>query len=386
MKDTAYIRKAHSCAADPRKAAQEFHAMVVQPGMALVIFYCSSDYDLEALAGEMKRLFGDVQVVGCTTAGEIGPAGLRDRSLAGASFPASHFRVAAGQVEQLQQFKVEAGQYFAQALLHKLLAEGPPGDADHSFALLLIDGLSLREEPVTRAFQTALGRLPLLGGSAGDGMKFERTQVYWDGRFGSDCAVLVLVASRMPFRIFKTQHVVATDDRLVVTDADAASRTVKEINGLPASQEYARMLGIDASDLDPSRFAAWPVVLTIGGTTYVRSIQKANADGSLTFFCAIENGLVLRVARGVDLLENLEQAFAGIRAEIGPPQLVLGYDCILRKLEIAQSSAKDRIGELLQQNNTVGFHTYGEQFRGVHVNQTLVGIAFGTNGVEASHV
>ena len=386
MKDRDYIRKAHSCPADSRKAAQEFHAMVVHPGMALVIFSCPSDYDLEALPGEMKRLFGDVQVVGCTTAGEIGPAGLRDHSLAGASFPASHFRVAAGQVEQLQQFKVEAGQDFAQALLHKLLAEGPPGDADHSFALLLIDGLSLREEPVTRAFQTALGRLPLLGGSAGDGMKFDRTQVYWDGRFGSDCAVLVLVASRMPFRIFKTQHVVATDDRLVVTDADAASRTVKEINGLPASQEYARMLGIDASDLDPSRFAAWPVVLTIGGTTYVRSIQKANADGSLTFFCAIENGLVLRVAKGVDLLQNLEQAFAGIRAEIGPPQLVLGYDCILRKLEIAQSSAKDRIGELLQQNNTVGFHTYGEQFRGVHVNQTLVGIAFGTNGVEASHV
>ncbi|MBD9667372.1 FIST C-terminal domain-containing protein [Variovorax sp. VRV01] len=386
MTETDCIRKAHSCATDPRKAAQEFHALVAQPAMALVIFYCSSEYDLDALADEMKRLFGDVPVAGCTTAGEIGPAGLRDHSLAGASFPASHFRVAAGQVEQLQQFKVEAGQDFAQALLHELLAAGPPGDADHSFALLLIDGLSLREEPVTRAFQTALGRLPLLGGSAGDGMKFDRTQVYWNGRFCSDCAVLVLVASRMPFRIFKTQHIVATDDRLVVTEADAASRTVKEINGLPASQEYARMLGIDASDLDPSRFAAWPVVLTIGGTTYVRSIQKANPDGSLTFFCAIENGLVLRVAKGVDLLENLQQAFAGIRAEIGPPQLVLGYDCILRKLEIAQSSAKDRIGELLQENNTVGFHTYGEQFRGVHVNQTLVGIAFGTNGGEASHV
>jgi hypothetical protein len=87
----------------------------------------------------------------------------------------------------------------------------------------------------------------------------------------------------------------------------------------------------------------------------------------------------------VDLLQNLEQAFAGIRAEIGPPQLVLGYDCILRKLEIAQSAAMGRIGEVLQENNVVGFHTYGEQFRGAHVNQTLVGIAFGTNGGEAHH-
>ena len=40
MTETDCIRKAHSCAADPRKAAQEFHAMVAQPGMALVIFYC----------------------------------------------------------------------------------------------------------------------------------------------------------------------------------------------------------------------------------------------------------------------------------------------------------------------------------------------------------
>ncbi|MGJ7544349.1 nitric oxide-sensing protein NosP [Variovorax sp. LT1R16] len=384
MTEMHCLRKAQSCATDPRKAAQEFHAEVMQPGTALVIFFCSSEYDLDVLADEMKRLFGEVQVVGCTTAGEIGPAGSRDHSLTGASFPASHFRVAAGQVDHLQQFEVEVGQEFAQSLLQKLLAEGVPNDADNSFALLLIDGLSLREEPVTRAFQTALGKLPLLGGSAGDGMKFDRTQVYWDGRFCSDCAVLVLVVSRMPFRIFKTQHIVATEARLVVTEADAPSRVVKEINGLPASQEYARMLGIDASDLDPSRFAAWPVVLTIGGTTYVRSIQKANPDGSLTFFCAIENGLVLRVAKGVDLLQNLEQAFAEIRAEIGVPQLVLGYDCILRKLEITQSAAKDRIDEVLQENHTIGFHTYGEQFRGVHVNQTLVGIAFGATAVETN--
>jgi hypothetical protein len=41
---------------------------------------------------------------------------------------------------------------------------------------------------------------------------------------------------------------------------------------------------------------------------------------------------------------------------------------------------------VLQENNTIGFHTYGEQFRGVHVNQTLVGIAFGANAVETDDV
>lgn len=384
MQQQSHIRKAQSCATDAQQAAQEFHAQVAQPDMALVVFFCSSEYDLDVLGGEMQRLFAGVQVVGCTTAGEIGPAGCLEHSLTGASFAASHFSAVSGHLEHLQQFDADTGQVFAQGLLQQLHAQAAHNDTDNGFALLLIDGLSLREEPVTRVFQRALGKLPLIGGSAGDAMKFVKTHVYWQGRFCSDSAILVLLTSRLPLRIFKTQNFVTTEQRLVVTEADAPSRVVREINGLPASQEYARMLGIDACDLDSARFAAWPLVLTIGGTTYVRAIQKANPDGSLTFFCAIENGLVLRLAQGANLLQNLEQTFARIRAEIGTPLLVLGCDCMGRKLEIAQSPDKQRIDEVLVEHNTVGFNTYGEQFRGVHVNQTLVGVAIGPQALETN--
>ena len=384
MQQQSHIRKAQSCATDAQQAAQEFHAGVAQPDMALVVFFCSSEYDLDVLADEMQRLFAGVQVVGCTTAGEIGPAGCREHSLTGASFAASHFSAVSGHLEHLQQFDADTGQAFAQGLLQELHALAPHSDTNNGFALLLVDGLSRREEPVTRTFQRALGKLPLIGGSAGDAMQFVKTHVYWQGRFCSDSAILVLLTSLLPLRIFKTQNFVTTEQRLVVTEADAPSRVVREINGLPASQEYARMLGIDARDLDSARFAAWPLVLTIGGTTYVRAIQKANPDGSLTFFCAIENGLVLRLAQGANLLQNLEQTFARIRAEIGPPLLVLGCDCMGRKLEIAQSPDKQRIDEVLLQHNTVGFNTYGEQFRGVHVNQTLVGVAIGPQVLETN--
>jgi hypothetical protein len=50
----------------------------------------------------------------------------------------------------------------------------------------------------------------------------------------------------------------------------------------------------------------------------------------------------------------------------------------LRNLEISQSGLKDRVGEIFRHNNTIGFSSYGEQFRGVHINQTLTGIAIGT--------
>ncbi|MFH2001368.1 MAG: FIST C-terminal domain-containing protein, partial [Planctomycetota bacterium] len=92
---------------------------------------------------------------------------------------------------------------------------------------------------------------------------------------------------------------------------------------------------------------------------------------------AIDEGLVFRVARGVDLIADLNRAFSDLRKEIGPPQLTIACDCILRNLEITQNGMKEAVGQIMCENNTVGFSTYGEQIDGVHVNQTLTGIAFG---------
>jgi hypothetical protein len=354
--------------------------------MALVVFFCSIEYELKEISDEMNRLFAGVQVVGCTTAGEIGPAGYRDHSLTGASFPAGDFKAVSRGIDDLRQFHSDIGDALVADLRGRLESLAPNANAENSFALLLIDGLSIREELVAYSLQRALGKLPLAGGSAGDGLKFSRTHVFFDGGFHSNSAVLTIVTTQLPFKLFKTEHFVSLDKRMVVTDADTDRRIVKELNGLPAAQEYARVLGLDVNSLDPTRFAASPVVVVIDGTNYVRSIQSINPDGSLTFFCAIEDGLVLRSAKGGDLLKNLEETFGQIRAEIGPPQFVLGCDCILRKLEMSPGPEKDRVAEVFKQNNTVGFNTYGEQFSGVHINQTLVGIAIGSGGPAVNNV
>lgn len=377
MGSAKQIRTAQSCASDPVQAVREFHAGVRQAEMALVVFFCSSAYDREALADEMNRQFPGVRVLGCTTAGEIGPLGYCARSLVGVSFAAAACTAVSARLACLQQFAIGKSQALAQALLGQLESAAADADADNTFALLLIDGLSRREEPVAHALQNALGDIPLFGGSAGDDLRLERTWVFHDGAFHTDSAVLLLVSTLLPFRIFKTQHFVSENERLVVTAADPGRRVVKEINCLPAAEEYARIVGSAVHDLSPTRFAASPVVVAIDGTDYVRSIQKANADGSLTFFCAIEEGLVLRVVRGVDLLSNLRQTFAGLRAQIGPPQFVFACDCILRNLEITQTGIKDEVAQIFRDNHAIGFCTYGEQFRGVHVNQTLTGIAIG---------
>lgn len=378
MRPQHHIRAAQTRSTDPRKAVQEFHAAVSQPDMALVVFFCSSSYDLDVLAAEMSRLFPGIQVVGCTTAGEIGPSGYQEASLSGASFSAATFSAVTGRIDNLHQFGLAVGQTFVQDLLRRLETQAPGAEEDSSFAYMLIDGLSVCEEPVARILQHALGKIPVTGGSAGDGLRFKNTFIYHDGRFHTDSAVVALVTTELPFRTFQTHHFVSGDERLVVTEADTANRVVKGINGLPAAEEYARLVGVEVAQLDPMRFASSPVVVLIDGTDYVRSIQKANPDGSLTFFCAIEEGLVFRVGHGEELVGNLTGALDRLRGEIGPLQLVLGCDCVLRNLEITQRGLKDRVGEVFRQNNVVGFSSYGEQFAGVHINQTFTGIAIGS--------
>jgi hypothetical protein len=289
--------------------------------------------------------------------------------------------VVTGRIGDLQNFEIVAGYSFAQSLLRQFEIKHPVATKTDCFGLMLIDGLSVREEPVAHALQQALGNIPLIGGSAGDSEKFKKSYVYCAGQFHVDSVVLALLATDLPFVPFKTQHFIASDLRMVVTQAEAGTRVVREINGLPAAAEYARMVGVDPGDLDSTLFAASPVVVKIGGTDYVRSIQAANGDGSLTFYCAIEEGLVLRLAHAVDMIASLKQNMESIRNTIGTPQVIIACDCILRSLEFAHSGIKEQVAEIYQRNHVTGFNSYGEQYLGIHVNQTLTGIAIGERRV-----
>jgi hypothetical protein len=176
---------------------------------------------------------------------------------------------------------------------------------------------------------------------------------------------------------FKTQHFVPTETKLVITEADPEHRRVMEINGEPAAQAYADILGLQAQELNPTTFSNYPVILRIGGKDYVRSIQKVNEDGSLSFYCAIDNGLVLTLAQGVDIVENLKNQLSAIRQEIPDPECIIGYDCILRRLEAQEKNLAGDLQRVLQKEKIFGFSTYGEQFNAIHVNQTLTGVAMG---------
>jgi len=248
---------------------------------------------------------------------------------------------------------------------------------ENLFAITLIDGMCGCEELVASAACGALGGIPLRGGSAGDGMRFEKAFVLRQGSFRTDCALIAVIATRRAFRAFKTEHFSAGPEKCVVTGAVPRRRVVTEINAEPAVQEYARITGMRVRDLTPAAFATHPMMVRVGEQGFVRSIQRANPDHSLTFLCAIDEGVVLSVGQCGDLVGDLENLFDGIERAIGPPELVIAFDCILRGLELDQRRIRERAGALMDRVNAVGFSTYGEQCEAMHMNQTFTGIAIG---------
>jgi len=79
------IRRGTSVSRDAQRAAAELHGALFQPGIKLALFYCAADYDLPRLAQELHQRFGEVPLIGCTTAGEITPQGYLTGALTGVS-------------------------------------------------------------------------------------------------------------------------------------------------------------------------------------------------------------------------------------------------------------------------------------------------------------
>lgn len=372
------IKRGASTSVEPRVAARELYEAIYEPGAELMLFYCAPTYDRAELEAALRSEFGpEAPLFGCTTAGEITPQGYLEGALTGVSISGSALTVVTERIDHLSELTLARGEEVADRALARLRRRGQVPSGDTCFGFLLIDGLSMQEEVLVSSVYSRLPHVQVFGGSAGDGTRFEVTHIYHEGKFHGDCALFSLVHSSLPFRVFKTEHFVASNQKMVITGADPARRLVTQINGEPAGREYARLVGLEVDKLTPLIFASHPVVVSVGNTLYVRSIQKVNEDESLTFFCAIDEGIVLTVATGVDMVHNLEEAFAKVQREIGQPALVLGCDCILRYLETCHRGVRDRIGEIFAANNVIGFATYGEQYNAMHVNQTFTGVAIG---------
>lgn len=374
------LDRIHTAVSDnfnPRDAALEIAQKLRPDESACVVFFCSPAYDLAVLSEALKGHFVGTTLIGCTTAGEISQRGLTENSITAFSLPKSHFAVEAVLLENLGFLgEAEVAETLQDKIvsLEKRAIAMAPGQ---NFAFALLDGMSIREEIMLGLLADTLGGMPLVGGSAGDGLDFGDTYVYCNGAFHSNAAVLLLVNTRCPFRVVSGHHFRPLDEKLVVTRADPERRVVLEINAEPAAPEYCRVMGLSLDELNAKAFARNPVGVRVGENLYVRAIQRVNDDLSLTFFCAIDTGIVLSKLDDVGMIEHFHAMMREVNDAIGDTQVVVGCDCIYRVIEAEESGLARSLSTTYRKHRVIGFNTYGEQRDGLHLNHSFTGIALG---------
>lgn len=370
------IAVAESAEASAREAVAELRARLVGDFQRVIVFF-SRGYPPGELAAAFDVEFAGIPISACSTAGGIAPSGMLDAGLVAVAFPHEGFRIHTGLIEDVGSFGVERASSIVRRLKTQISDRAGQKLKDRVFGLMLVDGLSEAEEPLVAAVHWAFDDMQLLGGSSGDGLMFENTALIHDGRVLNHAAILMMIESEFPFRIFKTDNFEATPIKFVVTAANAEHRVVHELNAEVAAREYASAIGSMLDDLSPLSFASYPLVLKVGGDYYSRSIRNVNADGSLSFYCAIDEGLVFTLAKLKDILLSTQQKLDEVDMSLHGIDIVLGFECVLRRLDAENRQLMRQMEDLYRRYNVVGFHTYGEQFNAMHLNQTLTGIAFG---------
>ena len=373
------VRLVNTLARDELGAVDDLCRQLPEAG-GFTMLFCSTAYDLERLGPALDA--AGRNAVGALTSRTIGPAGFRADGLSGFHLPASRFTVADMLIEEASRFGLPDARDVVRTLRSRLTDAVAAGHR-HQFGLLLVDAEARCEERLIAALGTELDGVPIAGGSAGDFLFNPRgeiehsTRILHDGRALRGAAVFCLVAGDSPVLALNHTHYVPGKRKLVITDADPDKRLVREIDGRNAVEAYSAALGLKTPARDIAALATFPLMVRVGGQYFCRGAQRIYPNGALEFACAIEPGMVVTLAEPRNMVARLADLFSEMHSQLGPMEVVIGFDCAARTVSMEQNGVESAIAALMKRQPVVGFATLGEQFNTIHANNsfTCLGIA-----------
>ena len=364
----------HSAAGSARAVADQLYAEL-GADHRVVLYFASTSYEPRELAIELAGRFPDALVAGCSTMGELGPKGLTTGSVSAVGL-AAPCRAVAQVIEDTRGFQFADGVALCAAMAADL--DTPRLEPDRHVLVTLTDGLSGAEELVVAALGLAAPQVALVGGSAADDLQLVQTWVSLDGRVFPSASLVLALEPCQPFTAFAVHHFDATERRVVVTRADPDRRVIHELDGLPAAEVMAELLEVPLAALVehpllPSEREV-SFAYAIGERMFMRSVIAVE-DGALVMRGAVEEGAVLRVMRGGDLVERTRSGFGQALHATAVGALV--FNCGGRLMEARARGVEVELYEAMSAVPVAGFSTYGEQFGPLLVNHTLTGLAIG---------
>jgi len=354
---------------DPALAVAELKQKLAGMAPRFLLFFVAPDHD-PARVGEAVKSAFDCPSLGGTTAGELVSGKFLEGSITMMAFDDEH--VGRVRVEAVRDTSSDRETREAYGRLMEGVAASAADRANY-LGLVLHDGMGGGEETVMSAL-SSLSNIPFIGGSAGDGGRFEAAHVFVNGEPSTRSAGLALLELRRDYRILKTQSFDTVGEVLRVTRVDEASRRVIEFNGKPAAEEYARALGVETAEL-VQHFGSHPLGLLVQeNEPFVRSPQQIQGT-DVVFYCNIKEGMELEVLESRDIVGDTKSDLSRAIAEFGNPEALINFHCILRTLELKKKQQMEDYAKIFESVRCMGFSTYGESYIG-HINQTSVIVLF----------
>jgi hypothetical protein len=343
----------------PRQGWSEPFPPLDSPTTLVLAFGASAFMDDPAPLQALAAAYPQACLLGCSTSGEIWGTQVEDGhiAVAVARFAKTPLRRASAQVSGAADSH-RAGRELAEAL------DAP----DLQGLLVLSDGLNVNGSELVRGLNDRfLGRLPITGGLAGDGDRFQRTWVLEGGlpRSGHVAAVGFYGPAVRLGHGSKGGWDSFGPERRVTRATD---NVLYELDGKPALELYKAYLGDRASGL-PATALLFPLALRMAEgeqRQLVRTVLAVDeATQSMTFAGDIPQGSLAQFMRANfdRLIGGAQEAAERIGAEGGGPGLSIAISCVGRRLVLGERTEEEveaTLQALPEGTQQVGFYSYGE--------------------------
>lgn len=325
----------------------------VQPQAALV--FSAVDVDLEVVSAQLRARFPDLQIAGCSTDGEIASGeGFLEDSLVIKLFASDiiDFTVGIGR----DAIADPAGATAAAVTQAKAGSDRPVG-----LCVTMLEGLGTNIRDLVGGLRTALGEgIPVVGGAAGDQLRFKGTRQMCNGVVTSDAVVVLMMHGPLAISSGVSTGYTPLGQSHLVTKAQGA--VVHEIDGRPAAELYADYLQ------QPSIFYPLAVHDETRKSLVLSSPLNFDKDtGALHLVNPVaENSRVqLSTASREEIIDAARnaagQAVAGFRGE--KVEMALLFSCAGRRATLGTRTGEEFeamrhvLGEGVP---AAGFYCYGE--------------------------
>jgi hypothetical protein len=309
---------------------------------------------------ELQRFHPTAQIFGCTTAGEIFQTQVLEEALVATAIQFEQTQVKGFEIH----LSPEENSF---AVGDRLGRQIPPQHLVHVF--VLSDGLRVNGSELVRGLSQHLPLgVTITGGLAGDGDRFQQTQVMWNGRLQSGKVVAVgLYGDRLKVGYGSFGGWEPFGPKRQITKSDG--NVLYELDGEPALTLYKRYLGDHAANL-PASGLLFPLSLQVESDDryLVRTILAVHeAEQSLTFAGDVPEGTTAQLMKAsFDRLVDgaMQAASISLQPLAGTaPELAILISCVGRKLLLNQRIEEEVEGVqvvLGDRTPLTGFYSYGE--------------------------